>query len=101
MAKQMEGLQQLLLEELQDLFDAEKQLVRALPKLAKAASNEQLANAFREHLEVTKGQVARLEQVFDSMGTHAKSKPCAGMKGMVEEAQDVIQEDYEDMILDA
>src|SRR4051794_1360206 len=101
MAKQMEGLQQLLVDELQDLFDAEKQLVRALPKMAKAASNEQLAQAFTEHLEVTKGQVARLEQVFDTMEIRAKSKPCHGMKGMVEEAQEMMQEDHEEMVLDA
>ena len=72
MAKQMEGLQQLLVDELQDLFDAEKQLVRALPKLAKAASDDELAQAFRKHLEVTKGQVTRLEQVFESMDRRAK-----------------------------
>ena len=102
MAKQMEGLQQLLVEELQDLFDAEKQLVKALPKMAKAASNEELRKAFQEHLEVTKGQVARLEQVFDSMDMRARSKPCHGMKGMVEEAQEMIQEERdEEMVLDA
>jgi ferritin-like metal-binding protein YciE len=102
MAKQMEGLQQLLVEELQDLFDAEKQLVKALPKMVKAASNEALRNAFQEHLEVTKGQVARLEQVFDSMDMRARSKPCHGMKGMVEEAQEMMQEERdEEMVLDA
>jgi ferritin-like metal-binding protein YciE len=97
----MEGLQQLLVDELQDLFDAEKQLVKALPKMAKTASDEELANAFREHLEVTKGQVARLEQVFDSMEMRAKSKPCHGMKGLVEEAQEMMEEDHEEMVLDA
>ena len=100
MAK-MEGLQQLLVDELQDLFDAEKQLVKALPKLAKSASDEELANAFREHLEVTKGQVTRLEQVFESMEMRAKSKPCHGMKGLVEEAQEMLEEDHEEMVLDA
>lgn len=97
----MEGLQQLLVDELQDLFDAEKQLVKALPKMAKSASDEELANAFREHLEVTKGQVARLEQVFDSMDMRAKSKPCHGMKGLVEEAREMMEEDFEDNVLDA
>jgi len=101
MAKKMEGLQQLLVEDLQDLFDAEKQLVRALPKMAKSASDEELANAFREHLEVTKGQVQRLEQVFESMDMRAKSKPCHGMKGLVEEGQEIMQEHDEEMILDA
>jgi ferritin-like metal-binding protein YciE len=100
MAKQMEGLQELLVDELQDLFDAEKQLVRALPKLVKAASDEELTAAFREHLEVTKGQVARLEQVFESMDMRAKSKPCHGMKGLVEESQEMMEEDFEDGVMD-
>ena len=101
MPKQREGLKQLLVDELQDLFDAEKQLVKALPKLAKTASDEELRQAFQEHLEVTKGQVARLEQVFESMEMRAKSKPCYGMKGLVEEAQEIMGEDHEDMVLDA
>jgi ferritin-like metal-binding protein YciE len=86
------GLQQLLVEELQDLYDAEKQLTRALPKVAKATSDEELGEAIREHLEVTKGHVQRLEQAFESMGLKAKSKPCAGMKGIVEESSETIQE---------
>jgi ferritin-like metal-binding protein YciE len=101
MAKKMEGMQQLLVDELQDLYDAEKQLVRALPKMAKSASNEELENAFREHLEVTRGQVQRLEQIFESMDMRAKSKPCKAMKGLVEEAQELIGENFEEMVLDA
>jgi len=101
MAKKMEGLEQLLVEELQDLFDAEKQLVRALPKMAKSASDQELENAFREHLEVTKGQVQRLEQVFESMDMRARSKPCHGMKGLVEEGQEIMQEDFDEMVLDS
>jgi ferritin-like metal-binding protein YciE len=100
MAKKMEGMQQLLVDELQDLYDAEKQLVRALPKMAKSASNEELESAFREHLEVTRGQVERLEQIFESMDMRAKSKPCKAMKGMVEEAQEMIGEHDEEMVLD-
>ena len=101
MAKKMEGLEQLLVEELQDLFDAEKQLVRALPKMAKSASDQELEDAFRQHLEVTRGQVQRLEQVFESMDMRAKSKPCHGMKGLVEEGQELMQEDLEEMVLDS
>jgi len=97
----MEGLQQLLVDELQDLYDAEKQLVRALPKLAKTASDEELSKAFQEHLEVTKGQVQRLEQIFEGMEMRAKSKPCAAMKGLVEEAQEMMQEDHAEPVLDA
>jgi ferritin-like metal-binding protein YciE len=101
MAKKMEGLEQLLVEQLQDLYDAEKQLVRALPKMAKSASDQELENAFRQHLEVTKGQVQRLEQIFESMEMRAKSKPCHGMRGLVEEGQEIMQEDHEAMVLDS
>jgi ferritin-like metal-binding protein YciE len=101
MPKKLEGLEQLLVEELQDLFDAEKQLVRALPKMAKSASDDELENAFRQHLEVTKGQVQRLEQVFESMDMRAKSRPCHGMKGLVEEGQEIMQEDLDEMVLDS
>jgi len=101
MAKKIEGLEQLLVEEIQDLFDAEKQLVRALPKMAKSASDQELEKAFRQHLEVTRGQVQRLEQVFESMDMRAKSKPCHGMKGLVEEGEELMQEDHEESVLDS
>jgi ferritin-like metal-binding protein YciE len=101
MPKKVAGLQELLVDQLQDLYDAEKQLVRALPKMAKAASDEELANAFREHLEVTKGQVQRIEQVFESLEERAKSKPCKGMKGIVEEGNEVLQEGMEEALLDS
>jgi ferritin-like metal-binding protein YciE len=94
-------LEQLLQEELRDIYDAEKQLVRALPKLAKAASSEELQNAFREHLEVTKGHVQRLEQAFEQLGMKPKSKPCAGMKGLVAEGQEVMSEDATEELMDA
>lgn len=100
MAKERGGLQQLLVEELQDLLDAEKQLVKALPKMAKSATDDELANAFREHLEVTRGQVQRLERVFESMDMKARSKPCKGMKGLVEEGQEIIDE-HDEGILDS
>jgi ferritin-like metal-binding protein YciE len=96
MPKKATGLQQLFVEELQDLYDAEKQLVRALPKVAKAANDEELGEAIREHLEVTKGHVERLEQAFDSLDLKAKSKPCAGMKGIVTESSETIQEKKSD-----
>jgi len=92
MAKKETGLQQLLIEELQDLYDAEKQLTRALPKVAKAIADEELGAAVREHLEVTKGHVQRLEQIFESLHLKAKGKPCAGMKGIVEESSKTIEE---------
>jgi ferritin-like metal-binding protein YciE len=92
MAKKETGLQNLLVEELRDLYDAEKQLTRALPKVVKAISDEELGNAVREHLEVTKGHVQRLEQIFESLDLKAKGKPCAGMKGIVEESSETIAE---------
>jgi ferritin-like metal-binding protein YciE len=101
MAKQVGGLRQLLLEELQDLFDAEKQLVRALPKMAKSATDDELEFALREHLDVTRGQVQRLEQIFQGMDMRARSKPCRGMKGIVEEGQEVMGEERDQAILDS
>lgn len=84
----MASLQELLTDQLRDLYDAEKQLTRALPKMAKAATNPELKTAFTEHLEVTQNQIARLEQAFEKLGEKAKSKPCKGMKGLVEEGQE-------------
>jgi ferritin-like metal-binding protein YciE len=85
-------LETLLQQELQDILDAENRLVKALPKMAKAATSPELQDAIREHLEVTKGQVDRLKQVFEQFGFPAKSKTCAGMKGLVEEGQETISE---------
>lgn len=96
----MQQLQKQLIEEIRDLYDAEKQLVKALPKMAKAVSTSELKQAFLEHLEVTKGQVTRLEQVFENLGERAKSKPCKAMKGLVEEAQEHIQEMERGQLLD-
>jgi ferritin-like metal-binding protein YciE len=87
-AQKIATLEQAFVEEIRDLYDAEKQLTRALPKMAKASSSEELRNAFREHLEVTKGQVERLEQVFQMLDQKARSKPCKGMKGLIEEGQE-------------
>lgn len=84
--------QDLFLDQIRDLFDAEKQLTRALPKLAKAAQDQELQQAFREHLDVTRGQVQRLEQVFGLLESPARSKPCPGMKGIVEEGQEMMGE---------
>jgi ferritin-like metal-binding protein YciE len=97
----IDSIDALLHEELKDIYDAEKQLVKALPKMAKAATSEELRSAFQEHLEVTKGQVARLEQVFDLIGEKAKGKPCAGMKGLLEEGQEAMKEDAEEPFKDA
>jgi ferritin-like metal-binding protein YciE len=94
-------IRDLLIREMQDLYDAEKQLVKALPKMAKAASNSDLRQAFTEHAEVTKNQVQRLEQAFQMLGAKAKARPCAAMKGLVTEAQEIMAEDLSEPMLDS
>jgi ferritin-like metal-binding protein YciE len=97
----MHTLEELLTEELRDLYDAEKQLLRALPKFSKGATHEELKSVFTEHTEVTRNQVGRLEQAFEKMGQRARSKPCKAMKGLVEEATEIMQEDGEDLLIDS
>lgn len=94
-------LQDLLIDELQDLYDAEQQLVKALPKMAKAARNEELKQGFLTHLEETKGHVGRIEQAFAKLGTEAKAKTCQAMKGLVKEGSEAIDLDAPDAIRDA
>jgi ferritin-like metal-binding protein YciE len=97
----VKSVQDLLLNELRDIYDAEKQLVRALPKMAKASSSEQLRQAFEEHLEQTKHQVERLEQAFARLDMAARGKRCAAMRGLVEEANDTMEEIKTPEVLDA
>jgi ferritin-like metal-binding protein YciE len=97
----MPELQEILVEEMRDLYDAEKQLVRALPKMARAATSEELRQAFRDHTEMTQNQVARIEQAFELLGERAKSKPCKAMKGLIEEGQEQISEHEKGPMLDA
>ncbi|MBV9759430.1 MAG: ferritin-like domain-containing protein [Acidobacteriaceae bacterium] len=91
----MSALQELLTEEMQDLLHAEGQLVKALPKMAKAAKNPKLKQAFEKHLEETRGHVERLKQAFELLGEKAKAKPCKAMQGLVEEGQEQIAEGKE------
>ena len=79
----VESLKSLLVEQVKDLYDAEKRLTKAIPKLAKASTNEELATALAEHLGETNNQVARLEQVFELLDERPKRKPCEGMKGLI------------------
>lgn len=101
MPQQIDSLEMLLTEELKDIYDAEKQLTKAIPKMIKAASSDELQNALEEHLEVTKQQVSRLERVFELLGKPAKTKPCAGMRGLVEEGKEVLEKDAEEPFHDA
>jgi ferritin-like metal-binding protein YciE len=95
------SVQDLLLNELRDLYDAEKQLVKALPKVAKAASSEQLRQAIGEHLEETKAQVQRLEDAFTRLGKPARGKTCEAMHGLVDEASQMMEEIKTPQVLDA
>lgn len=97
----IDSLKTLLEEELKDIYSAEKQLLKALPKMAKKATSEDLRSALEEHLEVTEGQVDRLEQVFEALGKPAKAKTCKAMQGLIEEATEIMSEDAEDAVMDA
>jgi ferritin-like metal-binding protein YciE len=96
-----ENLHELFVGELKDIYDAEKQLTKALPKMAKAADNQELRSAFEEHLAITRMQVNRLEEVFKSLGMAARGKPCEGMKGLIEEGQEKMEEFGQGPTLDA
>lgn len=97
----LDSLNTLLEEELKDIYSAEKQLLRALPKMAKKATSPELKTALQEHLEVTRSQVERLESVFQELGKSPKAKTCAAMKGLIEEATEMMEEDAEDAVMDA
>ena len=94
-------LQDVFLEELRDLYDAEKQLVRALPKLAKAAGSDDLRDAIESHLDETKGHVDRLEQVFAALGQKPRGKRCAGIAGIIEESDEILKDHVDQAVLDA
>ena len=96
-----ETLHDAFLDELRDSYDAEKQLTKALPKLAKAASNPKLRQAFEAHLEETRGHVQRLEQVFDSLDEKVRGKHCDGIAGIIEEGKSIMEEEFDDSAMDA
>lgn len=88
-------------DEVRDAYDAEKQLIKALPKMAKAATSEELRTAFESHLEETRGQVERLEQVMENLGEKVRGKHCDGIEGILEEGKAVMEEDFDDSTMDA
>jgi ferritin-like metal-binding protein YciE len=94
-------LKQLYIEELRDIYDAEKQMIKALPKMAEAANSDELRAGFEEHLEQTKGHAQRLEQIFSALGEKPTGKKCKGMQGLVSEGSEVIDEDFEADVKDA
>ena len=97
----LDTLKDVFVEQLKDLYSAENQILKALPKLAKTASSPELKRAFEEHLEQTEGQVERLDQVFKLLGVPAKGKKCEGMAGLLEEGKKVMEEDAEPSVMDA
>jgi len=97
---QTSPMQQFFVEQLRTLYDAEKQLTKALPRMAKAASDEELADGFRQHAEQTKEQAARIEQIFQELGVKARGATCAPMQALIEEGQQIIASEMEDSIRD-
>ena len=94
-------LEDALIEELKDILHAEKQLLKALPKMAKQAQNPQLKKAFEQHKKETEGQVERLEQVFELLDRAPRAKKCEAMEGLIEEGKELMEEDAEPEVMDA
>ena len=102
MAKKMTSLDELYVDQLKDLYSAESQLIRALPKMAKAAGSSDLRIAFEEHLNQTKRQAERIERIFSERGNGSpKGKKCVAMEGLIEEGKEIMQEDMEEAVMDA
>jgi ferritin-like metal-binding protein YciE len=99
--QQQDGLKELWIDELRDLYDAENRLVKALPKMAKASTSDELRSGFENHLEQTKGHVDRLEEIFESLDEKPTGKTCAGMAGLVKEGSEMMGEDFEGAVMDA
>jgi ferritin-like metal-binding protein YciE len=96
-----DSLRRLYVEELRDLYNAETQMVKALPKMAKASSSTELRQAFEEHLRQTAEQVSRLEQIFEMLEEKPTGKKCLGMDGLVKEGAQTMKEDYDGAVMDA
>ena len=98
---QHEALRDLYIDELRDIYSAETQLVKALPKMAKAATSDELRSGFEEHLEQTRGHVSRLEQIFEDLDEKPSGKKCSGMEGLVKEGGEMIKNEFEGEVKDA
>ena len=97
----LENLEQLFLQELRDLYDAEDQITEALPKMIEAAHYPQLKNALQDHLNVTRKQIERLDQVFDILGEDASGQTCKGMKGVIKEGDEIVSQGGDNATVDA
>jgi ferritin-like metal-binding protein YciE len=94
------ALKELYIDELRDIYNAESQLVKALPKMAKASTSDELRSGFESHLEQTRGHVRRLEEIFDALNEKPTGKKCAGMQGLVKEGEEIMDEDFEGQVMD-
>ncbi|MBP9854484.1 MAG: ferritin-like domain-containing protein [Candidatus Omnitrophica bacterium] len=101
MSKELKTLKDLYVHELKDIYSAEKQITKALPKLAKAANSEELKSAFERHLKQTEGQINRLEQVLKRLGESTAGPKCKGMEGLLAEGEEFCKEEASDSVLDA
>ena len=97
---ELTNIKDLLEDEIKDLYSAEKQLIKAIPKMAKGSNNEELTSAFEAHLKETEGQVTRLEEVAKLLGTTTTGKTCKGMEGVIEEGSEALEEDGDENVLD-
>src|SRR5256714_15377914 len=98
---ELDTLKDLYVDEIKDLYSAEKMLIKALPKMAKAANDDQLKQAFRTHLKETAEHAKRLEQICDELGVSPRGKKCVGMEGLIEEGEELIKENPDPDVLDA
>ena len=98
---QMESLQELLVHDLRDLYNAETQLLKAMPKMVKKATNPELKRAFETHMKETEGQVQRLQKIFEKLGKKPTGKKCAAMEGLIEEGKEAMGEDMDEETMDA
>jgi ferritin-like metal-binding protein YciE len=97
----LDSLESLFIEELRDIYNGEKQIIRALPKMAKAAASPELQQAFTKHLKETQGQVQRLERIFQDLGQAVRGKQCKGLEGILEEGKEILEKESDESVLDA
>jgi ferritin-like metal-binding protein YciE len=98
---EIDSLRKLYVEELKDIYSAEKQLLQALPRMAKKTKNQELRKGFEMHVEQTRMQLERLDKIFEALGKSSRGKKCKGMEGLIEEGKEMMQEDMEPEVLDA
>jgi ferritin-like metal-binding protein YciE len=97
----LDSLESLFIEELRDIYNGEKQIIKALPKMAKAAGSPELRQAFTKHLKETEGQVQRLERIFQDLGQAVRGKQCKGLEGILEEGKEILEKESDESVLDA